>query len=710
MGAAAAALVSTDESVATQRLIAEVPDRTPLPREFSDFLIDLSVALHKFGMYPTGHPSLDPAAGSVATRAAQLLTERSQIALGVARRQLLIEGVATDAAQPVLRRLAEGLHRHHVGAISFLAGLTKVEVSEALKALAREPERHGAFGLAPADTRLAWPHLRVYPLSFEGLSIAGDDASAQGDTAGNGRAAELWAGLARAAMAGDIASPSTEADVIEPTALAKAIDEHPRAEADERVVIGYLLQIARELRTSAGADTSVLQRRTARLLAALSPDTLRRLVTMGGDAAHQRAFVRDAVHGMTVDAVLDIAKAAAESKGQTISHGLVRMLSKLAAHAEFGQVAARPAADAALREQVSRLLTDWQLVDPNPEAYGQVLQRLATTSVEAEATRVPLTAAEHPDPLRLVRMSLEVGVPGPMVARAIDQVVAQGRTSDLLQVLASLPEGSETVAAVLRARLGHPETVRAILSQPTADFENLDRLQAFMNAEGYEVLLDALATADNRTTRRRLLDRLFQAPLDLRPMIVARLHDARWFVQRNMLVLLDRIGGPPDGLSLTPWTTHADVRVRHEAIRLQLRVPAERHAAVRAALDDGHPRLVHSGLAAIQHECPGALAEAVGAIVADPHAAPELRGMAARALGRCRDRRALPLLLAQVDGGRTLLGRPRLAPRSPVMLAALRALADGWSADRRAGTFLELAAGASDPDIRRAVAAGGEHT
>ena len=36
--------------------------RASPPRDFTDFLIELSVALHRHAMYPEGHPSLGPAA------------------------------------------------------------------------------------------------------------------------------------------------------------------------------------------------------------------------------------------------------------------------------------------------------------------------------------------------------------------------------------------------------------------------------------------------------------------------------------------------------------------------------------------------------------------------------------------------------------------------------------------------------------------------
>src|SRR5205807_1389437 len=158
----------------------------------------------------------------------------------------------------------------------------------------------------------------------------------------------------------------------EPAVIARAIDDHPRTDAAayDQVIVGYLLQIADELKTAGSAEGVALRRRTSRLIGALKPETLRRLVEMGGDFVQRRNFVYDATDGMAVDAVLDIVRAAADSSHQTISHSLVRMLSKLAAHAEGGVVEVRPQADAALRDQVRRLLQGWTLTDPNPGAYG----------------------------------------------------------------------------------------------------------------------------------------------------------------------------------------------------------------------------------------------------------------------------------------------------------------------------------------------------
>ena len=116
----------------------------------------------------------------------------------------VIEGVATDPDQPVLRRLAEGLHRHHLGAVSFSRGVRADEVGQALRALAGDVERNGPLGLLPDGQRLEWPHLRLHPLTFDRLELVSLAPEKEGATApSDGRAAELWVGLARAAMAAD---------------------------------------------------------------------------------------------------------------------------------------------------------------------------------------------------------------------------------------------------------------------------------------------------------------------------------------------------------------------------------------------------------------------------------------------------------------------------------------------------------------------------
>jgi len=59
--------------------------------------------------------------------------------------------------------------------------------------------------------------------------------------------------------------------------------------------------------------------------------------------------------------------------------------------------------------------------------------------------------------------------------------------------------------------------------------------------------------------------------------------------------------------------------------------------------------------------------------------------------------------LELTDGGRSLLGRFRLPLKTPVVVAAIRVLAETWASDPRAAAVLMAAAESTEPDIRAAV-------
>jgi hypothetical protein len=674
------------------------PERATLSRDLAGFLIELSIALHKHAMYPEGHPSLAPAAAGVTRRAGSLLEDRATVSLGVARSQLVIEGVATDPKHPVLRELAGRLHRHHLGAITFRRGVEEAEVADALRTLAIEAERTGQpLGLGDRDRLAAWPHVQLHALTYERLELTDQDGPAGGE--GDARAAQLWVGLARAALA--TAPEDRRPTPTEPAVIAQAIDEHSKAEAAgyDQVIVGYLLQIAGELKTAGSAEAAALRRRTSRLIRTLKPETLQRLVGMGGDFAQRRQFVADATDGMAVDAVLDILKAAAETSHETISHSLVRLLSKLAVHAEAGATPVRPQADAALREQVRQLLAGWTLPDPNPGAYGAALQRMA----RAAPAGPPRTDHHTTEPDRLVAMALEIGTMGPRLHAAVGRVVTEGRLAQLLDALEG-GAADTAVAATVRAQIATAAAVQQIVAREPIDFKLLERLVPLVGPAAAPPLLDALAVAESRGARRGLLAQLAKMGAEIAPVAIARLDDSRWYVTRNLLALLEALGPPPAGFSAAPYMRHADARVRWQAVKLQLKLPAERDEALIAGLRDQDPRTLRLALSlavALQAFPDGAVPLLVTRAT-DRALAGDLRALAVRGLGYTRAPAALETLLQITTGGRTLFGREKLAAKSPELLVALAALATGWRDDPRARARLAIAAASADGEIRHA--------
>jgi len=712
--------------------------RAALPRELSDFLIEFSIALHKHSMYPDGHPTLGPASDGVARRLDTLLAERGTLSLGVAREQLVIEGVATDPRHPVLKDLADRLHRHHLGAISFARGVVGSEIDESLKLLAIDAGRGGGepLGLQPLNKIASWPHVRLYPLTFDRLQLLDGEQGEEEPSASPAatKAAQLWVGLARAALASEevergpagakgatrsagvkpegAKAPLTDAEIeaaldevqpaaaieaaaAEPAQVARAIEGHERGTAYDQVIVGYMLQIADELKVAGGSGAVALKKRMSKLISALDQDTLHRLLEMGGDRTQRRQFILDASQGMAVDAVVDLVRAASGS-GAPVSRSMLRMLTKLGHHADRGPAASRTVAEVNLREQVAELVHGWALADPNPDGYAAALEKMSQTS---PALVAPGEAQFAPEPERLLQMACETGAAGNALARAVDSMVKANRMADALDVLQQAPRASPATQAV-SSKLVTPDSVRMMLASQPPDFALLDRVLPRIGDAAADPMLDLLAESESRQVRRALIDRLVRMGPTLGPHLLPRLGDERWYVVRNLLYLAAELPAAPAGLNAAQYAQHADFRVRREALRVLFREPAVRTRAICTALADADARVKRLALAAVADGgCPEAAVPLVVALATGDEES-ELRVAAIRALGAEGGRLSLDALLRITQLRRSLLGGMRRGFDEPEFLAALAALGE-FLPDHRARERLEQAALLRDPAVTR---------
>ncbi|HEV7587421.1 MAG TPA: HEAT repeat domain-containing protein [Longimicrobium sp.] len=670
-------------------------DRVALSRDLASFLIDFAIALQNHAVYPAGHPFLARSADAVIGRLDGLLLDRGSLSFGVARDRLVIEGVATEPENPVLSGLAGRLHRHRVGAVTLSRGLAAAEVEAVLGALAVEAELGGA--LMAGGARPEWPNVRLHPLSFGDLELA--DGGGEPGEAGSAsaRAPQLWIGLARAALA-SAADADDAAPTPEPVAVARAIEQHGQQAAYDQVIVGYLLQLADELRAGGGHGALEVRRRLSRMILALKPSTLRRLVEMGGDLAQRRTFVLDASHGFAADAVVRLVEAAAAASQRTVSDSLLRLLTKLAAHADRSTGPGRVAADVAMREQVARLVEGWDLPNPNPEGYEHALDALARGDDAAAGARGPAT----PEPERMVQTALEVDAGGPMAWAAVRELASGDRLHELIALLEDAPAESRLAGKVWE-QVTVPECARALLRAGPAAAPALDLLCARLGKAAVPALLDELVESENRGVRRAALARLAAMGPAAAAEAQRRLDDPRWYVARNLLGLLGQLGAAPEPAVLARLLRHPDERVRREAFKLAFPLAEERPRALSLGLVDADPQVLRLALAECQRGCPAAALPLVCRRIGDPALEPELRVLAVRALGASREPLALRTLVRLADGGRSLLGRRRLAAGSAELVAAVAALAAGWSADADAAAVLALARKSADAQLRVAV-------
>lgn len=673
-----------------------------LSREFGEFLMELSIALHKHTIYPGDHPLLKPTVSRLAGRLSMMLEDRGSVSLGIAPQQLVIEGVATDPKHPVLQRLAQRLHGHHLGAITFRKGVTRDEVASVLRTISVEADRDRAIGLLPSEQLPSWEHVKLHPVNYDGLHIDDDPG---GSTAFDRRpyADKLWIGLASVALSTNM--DDEHALSMDPVFVARSIDEQSKGEGYDQAIVGYLHQSARELKFG-DADSAMLRRRISRLLAAVSPETLHRLMRMDGDPERRCEFVADATHGVAVDALLKIVHAASDASTQSISQSLWRMLSKLAAHAECGTGDARMEADGALRDQVRDLFTGWELKDPNPAAYGTVLDDLAAATAGGVSIEQPAQvrdAAMEVEPVRIVQMALEAELTGLGVWDAVEVLVEQRALATLIGLVESVPAANVTAKAIW-ARIASADAFGRMLHEGTVESQPVTWIVATLGLEAARPMFNKLVESQSRAERRVLMDQLVRLGPAIGTFAIERLDDERWFVKRNMLALLSRLSGWPDGFSPAEHSSHSDARVRREAVKLRLKMPGERARALCQALEDEDTRIVSMALKDAQRTCPQEAADLIASGLTENRFPETLRVLAIHTLASTRSPLALSMLLNMTLVPGTWWRRHRLARKSPELIAALTGLAAHWPSDPEVQAALHLAASSDDSDIKAVVA------
>jgi hypothetical protein len=663
-----------------------------LSRDLADFLVEFSIVLHKRAMYPLGHPHLQESTERFVNRLEFLLASRDGLAIGVARHQLIVAGVATDPRNALLSDLARRLHRHRIATVRFERGLTLQEIDDLLGALAADPQNEsGPFGLRP-NVGASWPHIRIQPPELTRLFLQEDDDEDSSEAQTPGGA--LWLGLAHLALTAEGGSAD---DAEDPLLVARAIDAQPDQTAYDRVILDYLGQINDEMSGRQGAWEPRVRERVSQLVTSLKPETLRRVLEAGADHAERRRFALTAAEVLSVEAVIEVVEAAAATTGHTISHQLLRLLHKFAQHAEQGPEQSRPEAESTLRRNVAQLITEWDLEDPNPGSYTAVLDGMARRSpIE------PMAAEDQLDcePEAVLQMAIETDCDGPRVYAALDALLAEGRMTVAVDALRGAPTPCRAAEALWHY-VATPARLRAELSLARPDFNTVESLAKRLGPLATEALLDILERADDRSARARTLQLLGEIGPSVASAAAARLANAPWYVQRNLLILLRTLREWPPGFSAVTYARHADLRIRREAYKLLLEFPGNRASAIVHGLEDASPEIVTLVLRAAVDACPPDALRAVERFTEDWRRPADLRAIAVRAVARHSGPQALGRLL-QLSGARRNIFGWRLEPKSPVMLAAVSALARYWGGHPQVQSMLEVARDHEDPEIRLA--------
>ena len=536
-------------------------------------------------------------------------------------------------------------------------------------------------------------HVEVEALNFQGLGLQGG-LGPLAPEGGPSRATAVWTELANAVL-GEPATPRNSGAA----ELAFAFDSTPSEPVRDEAILAGLSATAAICRDASPSEASVLRRQLSHLLRGLRPATLERLFSDAGRGHSSRAVLGDLVDLAAAPVALDLLLAAARAEHRALSPALVRLLTKLASHAEAGPPSSRHLADEQFREALRELIEEWRAPEAGEAAleYQEALEHLPAPALPD----LDPTEAYRSDPLRIVTMHLDMADLGPPAERAVRTLVARGRIRPLVELLEGLSP-AEGLRIPFRPLIATPDALAALLAARPVDLPTLERLAPEVGTAAIPPLLDALAASDDRGVRRRVLELLARFGNSVTPPVLGRLPGAPWFVQRNLLRLLQALPDPPAEAVVSGYALDSDPRVRLEGLRLLLRLPAARTRGIVQGLADPDRSCQRVAVLAAVERCPVAAMPPLLLKIVDHSLDSELRPAAIRALGELVDEPSVLDLLLGLAARRVPLLGLRLAPKSKDSLTALAALARHWRWHPRTGRLLARAERHRDAEVRAA--------
>jgi hypothetical protein len=693
----------------------------PLPREVQNALIQLARALQKHGLYPPGHPALRAPSEELRSALLEATADRGELSLGVAPDRIVWQDTESSPDRDLFRSLAERLHEHDLTRVTFRPGVTVEEVSDFLSAVRDSPSETGERLGDRQALRKRWDRIDVRTVRYEQLGISVRERAADGAPAADEGGRELWGGLVRAAMKDDeglldeMDAGADEWEAYEPEKVAEAVERLSSEAAYSKTVAEQLFRMADELRppdpagdgtggdgTQAEPDAA-LRERFQKLVDALSGPPLRNILRLGATPRQRQAFLLASAQWLPVKTTVELVEAAAEEGELSASHWMLRLLARFSTHLDEAD-AGIPETESALREQVREMIADWEPETATTGEFARVLRQVS----EKQTGGIPNIGDDGgPGAERVLQMAVELDVLGQPGERAWSRMTTEERPTRVLEILSGAPTGSQ-VAEELWSRLGGPDMARRALEEQPPDFDTLSRLAERFGTGIADPLLDVLVASESRSVRGKLYAMLADMDDDLVPSLTSRLHDDRWFVQRNMLSLLAEVSETPPVDAARRFLDHDHPVLRREAYKILLDSYEHLDAALEAALEEDDTRSVTLALSAARRASQPALAKVVPALrrrVADEELPAAARVAGVRALARSGTKEAHRAILDACRGDRGLVfWKTSLAEKSPVVLEALALLSHRWRDEPETRKLLDAAASSSDPEVRAAAA------
>jgi hypothetical protein len=646
----------------------------------------LAIAWKNLAAYPAGHPALAASMALAHQRLQELLSGSGIATIGVARDGLVCgqEKVTSSHA----RDLARALYLREVALLRFEPGVTAAELEALLRSISLDAARSDAPPLAGQLAAAGVTHVQVEVVDFSQIRVT-DDMAADAPAP-----ATLWDDLLRAILAGHTLSAEgrrimDSGEAATPRGLAAILqeamgsgrtgdDQRAAGTAEHARLDDRLSQVVGKHFSGASAERMLAANQIAELVRALPEDIRAALVAAALKAMASDESAGEALRVLADSAAPDtILQALRRIKEEVpLSSHALRLLHALSSLAPSLGARQIEAPDPALLAELSVLFLEDDVDRYNPQDHKELLTNAALNVpyspegvVDLGDRTMTLTDDAVADHMANASIEMLVRLGGrdgtavllSRVEGLFRDCVSRGRLEAAVMLAEDLKAlGDEhalapAVQAQVDASLGRlatAESVRAILdalNRRGAHSASLARrLMDALGAAATRSFLIALAEEPDKSRRRRILEVLVSFGPVIAGPATELLGDDRWYVVRNMIVLLQRVRDHSALAEMRLCAAHPDLRVRLEAIKYLLAYdPQVPRDLLARAIHDPDPKMAEAAVTLAGNYGIKEAVDPLLEVVADWDVFGRRRSIrvkALKALGELADPMALPRL------------------------------------------------------------------
>ncbi len=710
----------------------ETPETVFDSNHLSALIIELNIAHRNFRSYPKEHPVIETSFNKVITFYNKLFTHDDHILIGIARESLIVGDVILDKKNIVFKDFAKVLYEHGIGVLILHPGLKADELRNfnIILSLKRdELLKHGGISVVWEKSRIS--SISIKPIQYDLFSATEAESISANKIQQPPKG--LWETFTHSLIQGTQGNSNSSNDIlseedIAPEALAKQLNRLLDAsDLEPQFTFIDALSAVEQQQESSEAKSSILKPKIYDKLAIfvnnLAPKLRQKFLSNCFDVnSLSGEVVANEVLSRFSENMLISTQEDAKQNRLNLPSGYLSLIQKLSSHAieRQNELTRQSQNSIEINQKIKDIFCEHETEDFTPESYQALLERIVSSeppSILSEPETRAITSTldanlleNHVSEiiLQLMRLDADGEHNQVLISNLSDSYYYLLQTGDYEQLIrlvlqCDAPEIPLTIRQSLRNNYTSRECLEEMLVGLTtwgkSRYDNINSLIKVIGEPFIEVLLDRLAEEENLSLRRFLMDRLQEFGLLAREHILSRLSDSRWFVLRNLIIILRTLNDNSVLEHIRHLMHHPNYRVRQEALRtcLHFQDPgAERQILYDMSCNDKETQLAAINLAERSRSVD--VYKKLIAIISKPgfnSIECEFKSAAIQALGEIGKVEALPEL-AKLLASKSLLNGRQLNKLKSEVVRSLRL----YPAEIARPVLLQLSSGNGDIAIQ----------